>query len=130
MNRSATGFWSAILPRAGSAAAGGGAFFTAALLLLLLCSRAESAGMIDPEDGMLDMSHFLRDNPYGFLPVPVVITEPSVGYGGGLFGLFLHGKGRRDNGHFIPPGHQRLWRRRNPKRHLVCRWRTSPNLAG
>lgn len=59
--------------------------------------------MIDPEDGMLDMSHFLQDNPYGFLPVPVVITEPSVGYGGGLFGLFLHGKGRRDNGHFIPP---------------------------
>ncbi|WP_231625926.1 BamA/TamA family outer membrane protein [Kluyvera genomosp. 1] len=59
--------------------------------------------MIDPEDGMLDMSHFLQDNPYGFLPVPVVITEPAVGYGGGLFGLFLHGKGSRENGRYIPP---------------------------
>jgi len=73
------------------------------LLLLLLCWRAEAAGLIDPEDGMLDMSHYLEDNPYGFLPVPVVITEPAVGYGGGLFGLFLHGKGKVVKGRFIPP---------------------------
>lgn len=73
------------------------------LLLPLLCWRAESAGLIDPEDGMLDMSHYLQDNAYGFLPIPVVITEPAIGYGGGLFGLFLHGKGTRENGRFIPP---------------------------
>ncbi|MBB1200278.1 glyceraldehyde-3-phosphate dehydrogenase [Enterobacteriaceae bacterium 89] len=49
------------------------------------------------------MSQYLRDNPYGFLPVPVVITEPAVGYGGGLFGLFLHGKGQQVGDRFIPP---------------------------
>ncbi|WP_342358056.1 BamA/TamA family outer membrane protein [Kluyvera intermedia] len=77
-------------------------------ILLLLASpllfwRAEAAGLLDPEDGMLDMSHYLQENPYGFLPVPVVITEPAVGYGGGLFGLFLHGKGKRGEGRYIPP---------------------------
>ncbi|MRF92895.1 glyceraldehyde-3-phosphate dehydrogenase, partial [Klebsiella quasipneumoniae] len=41
------------------------------------------------------MSRYLQENPYGFLPIPLVITEPAVGYGGGLFGLFLHGKGRQ-----------------------------------
>lgn len=73
------------------------------LLTALCCGQATSAGLIDPEDGMLDMSHNLEDKPYGFLPIPVVITEPAIGYGGGLFGLFLHGKGTQANGRFIPP---------------------------
>jgi len=73
------------------------------LMIILLCGRVDAAGLIDPEDGMLDMSHYLQDNRYGFLPIPVVITEPAVGYGGGLFGLFLHGKGKKVNGKFIPP---------------------------
>lgn len=73
------------------------------LLLLLLCGRAEAADLFDPEDGMLDMSRYLQENPYGFLPIPVVITEPAIGYGGGLFGLFLHGKGQQVDGQFIPP---------------------------
>jgi hypothetical protein len=42
----------------------------------------------DPEDGQLDISSFL-EQPHGFLPVPIVITEPAVGYGGGLAGMFL-----------------------------------------
>ncbi|HKQ12268.1 MAG TPA: hypothetical protein VJT80_02475 [Steroidobacteraceae bacterium] len=42
----------------------------------------------DPEDGKFDVSSFL-EKPRGFLPVPVVITEPAVGYGGGLVGMFL-----------------------------------------
>ena len=42
----------------------------------------------DPEDGQLDVSSFL-EKPRGFLPVPIVITEPAVGYGGGLAGIFL-----------------------------------------
>ncbi|AQV93855.1 glyceraldehyde-3-phosphate dehydrogenase [Cupriavidus necator] len=42
----------------------------------------------DPEDGMLDMSDFLL-NHKGALPVPVVITEPAVGYGGGLGLMFF-----------------------------------------
>lgn len=48
----------------------------------------QAAGLIDAEDGMLDMGEYMSDSRYGFLPVPVVITEPAVGYGGGLFGLF------------------------------------------
>lgn len=43
---------------------------------------------IDPEDGQFDLSYFLA-NPRGFLPVPIVITEPAVGYGGGAAGMFL-----------------------------------------
>lgn len=43
---------------------------------------------IDPQDGDLDLSYFL-ENPRGFLPVPLVVTEPAVGYGGGAAGLFL-----------------------------------------
>ncbi|GEA61158.1 glyceraldehyde-3-phosphate dehydrogenase [Vibrio comitans NBRC 102076] len=36
------------------------------------------------------MGDYLADNAYGFLPVPIIITEPAVGYGGGVAGLFLH----------------------------------------
>ena len=71
-------------------------------LMLFACS-AQAQSLFDSEDGMLDMSAYLQDNPYGFLPVPMVITEPAVGYGGGLFGLFLHGKGKQVGGRFIPP---------------------------
>ena len=73
------------------------------LLIPLLCWRAMATGLIGPEDGMVDMSRYLQENPYGFLPIPLVITEPAVGYGGGLFGLFLDGKGRQVDGQFIPP---------------------------
>ncbi|MCP2002741.1 UNVERIFIED_ORG: hypothetical protein J2Y78_001281 [Buttiauxella agrestis ATCC 33320] len=65
---------------------------------------AHAAGLIDPTDGMLDMSEYLRDNRYGFLPIPVVITEPAVGYGGGLFGLFLHDSADGQPGHTRPDG--------------------------
>lgn len=40
------------------------------------------------EDGQLDLSYFL-ENPRGFLPIPIVVTEPAVGYGGGLAGMFV-----------------------------------------
>jgi hypothetical protein len=42
----------------------------------------------DPKDGALDLSEWLLDRK-GFLPVPVIITEPAVGYGAGLFALFF-----------------------------------------
>lgn len=73
------------------------------LLGLMVYGSCQAAGFLDPEDGMPDMSDYLRDNRYGFLPIPVVITEPAVGYGGGLFGLFLHGKGTQQGERFIPP---------------------------
>lgn len=42
----------------------------------------------DEEDGMLDMSDYLL-NHKGALPVPMVITEPAIGYGFGLGLLFF-----------------------------------------
>ena len=47
------------------------------------------AGFHDPEDGQLDLSEYLA-TATGFLPIPIIITEPAVGYGGGLAALFLH----------------------------------------
>lgn len=43
----------------------------------------------DTTDGALDMSRFLIDL-HGFLPVPMIITEPALGnFGGGLMAVFL-----------------------------------------
>ena len=39
--------------------------------------------MIDPEDGMMDASDYLA-SARGFLPIPVIITEPAVGFGLGV----------------------------------------------
>ena len=41
-----------------------------------------------PEDGWLDASSFLEGRA-GFLPVPIIITDPAVGYGGGAALAFL-----------------------------------------
>ena len=57
--------------------------------------RVGKARFFDPEDGQLDLSDFL-ENPRGFLPIPIVITEPAIGYGGGLAGMFL--RPRREAG--------------------------------
>lgn len=46
--------------------------------------------MIDEQDGMLDASRFLSEVPAGFLPVPILITEPAVGAGLGVAGVFFH----------------------------------------
>src|SRR5262245_55218446 len=40
------------------------------------------------EKGEFDLSEWLLDRR-GFLPVPVIITEPAVGYGAGMFALFF-----------------------------------------
>lgn len=73
------------------------------IVLLSVSQYSLASAFFDPSDGMLDMSEYLRDNRYGFLPVPVLVTEPAVGYGGGMFGLFLHGKGTQVGDRFIPP---------------------------
>lgn len=61
-------------------------------LTVLLAAQSASAGWMDafrdPEDGRLDLSQYLLDRK-GALPVPIVITEPAVGYGaGGALVLF------------------------------------------
>ena len=45
---------------------------------------------IDTEDGWFDGSDWFIENAYGFLPVPIFITEPAVGEGIGLAGVFIH----------------------------------------
>ena len=57
--------------------------------------RTGSARFFDPQDGQFDLSYFL-ENPRGFLPIPIVVTEPAVGYGGGVAGMFL--RPRREAG--------------------------------
>jgi hypothetical protein len=46
------------------------------------------ARFIDPEDGRFDLGNFLA-TPRSFLPIPIVVTEPAVGYGGGMVATFL-----------------------------------------
>jgi len=46
------------------------------------------ARFTDPEDGQIDLSRIL-EKPSGFLPIPLIVTEPAVGYGGGVVGMFL-----------------------------------------
>ena len=49
----------------------------------------------DPVDGAVDLSAFL-ESPVGFFPIPIIITEPAIGYGGGAALCFFHphkGKG-------------------------------------
>ncbi len=45
--------------------------------------------LIDSEDGKVDVSDFLA-SASGFLPVPIVITEPAVGFGLGLAVAYFH----------------------------------------
>lgn len=42
----------------------------------------------DPDDGAFDLSEWLLDRK-GFLPVPILVTEPAIGYGGGIAALFF-----------------------------------------
>ena len=62
-------------------------------LLMLATGTVLSASMmdefIDPQDGMFDVSHWLAERK-GFFPVPIIITEPAVGFGLGAGLLFLH----------------------------------------
>jgi hypothetical protein len=46
------------------------------------------ASVVDPSDGQLDVGPVL-EKARGFLPIPVIVTEPAVGYGGGLVALFV-----------------------------------------
>lgn len=48
-------------------------------------------GFLDPKDGMFDASQWVLDNAVGFLPVPIIITEPALGgFGLGMAAAFFH----------------------------------------
>lgn len=74
-----------------------------------LAQEAAKRGLFtDPKDGAFDASEWLLDRK-GFLPVPIVITEPAVGYGGGVGLLFFRESLReasargKDRGIVTPP---------------------------
>lgn len=58
-------------------------------------TREGRARFFDSVDGQLDLSHFL-ETARGFLPIPMLVTEPAVGYGGGGIGMFV--RPRREAG--------------------------------
>ena len=64
----------------------------------------ERSVFTDPEDGAFDASEWLLDKR-GFLPVPIIVTEPAIGYGGGAALLwFRESLGeRRAQGRLTPP---------------------------
>ncbi len=70
------------------------AFFRTILFSLLygycFSSFASSSQFFDQLDGMFDASEYLSENAYGFLPVPIIITDPAVEGGLGVMGLFFH----------------------------------------
>jgi len=45
--------------------------------------------LVDPQDGQLDASAYLA-SAKGFLPVPIIITEPAVGFGLGMAVAYFH----------------------------------------
>lgn len=57
--------------------------------LLWVTMMAGAQGrFIDPQDGYFDLSdHLLQQK--GFMPVPIIITEPALDYGGGLGALWF-----------------------------------------
>lgn len=58
--------------------------------LSALSLQVGASDFFDPLDGQLDMSNYLSENAYGFLPVPIIITDPAVDGGLGMAGLFFH----------------------------------------
>ncbi len=67
-------------------------FFPLQAMLPLICNgNWLNDAFIDPSDGKLDMSNWLLERD-GLLPVPIIITEPAIGYGGGLALVYFHDK--------------------------------------
>lgn len=68
------------------------ALFASALSSLCLTSALAEDwkdNFIDPEDNKFDVTKFLGRG--GFVPVPIIITEPAVDKGFGILGQFVHG---------------------------------------
>lgn len=73
------------------------------LILFFAFESAQANVFIDPEDGYLDASRWLFERQ-GFIPVPIIITEPAVGVGGGFALVFMDkNKDKPRPGRFSPP---------------------------
>ncbi len=55
----------------------------------------------DPVDNAFDMSSFLLEHK-GLLPVPTIVTEPAVGYGGGAALVYFHNR-KKQYKSYVPP---------------------------
>ena len=73
-------------------------------MVLFFLSAPAAAQFTDPQDGEFDVSEWLLEKK-GFLPVPILITEPAIGYGGGAALLwFRESLGERQaQGRYSPP---------------------------
>ena len=73
-----------------------GAAILAAIVMLtglssLNLARAESFfSQFKDDDGWFDASDWVLENAVGFMPVPIIITEPAVGAGLGMAAVFFH----------------------------------------
>jgi hypothetical protein len=83
-----------------------------ALLAFALSTAAGPAQADDAKPGWLDRFRDAQDDEFdvsdwllehrGFLPVPVVVTEPAVGYGGGVFMMFFNKPAGAEKGDAAP----------------------------
>jgi hypothetical protein len=64
--------------------------FLVALLVFSPSVFSKQSLFIDVFDGQFDASRYLSENAYGFLPVPIIITDPALEGGAGLVGIFFH----------------------------------------
>jgi hypothetical protein len=87
-----------------------------ALCLVATCGSQAQSGtpFTDPLDGRFDMSEYLAENAFGFLPVPIIITEPAVDGGLGMMGLFFH-----EDDETAEKRRQAMRTSENPSRHLL-----------
>ncbi|RKZ15487.1 hypothetical protein DRQ53_08915 [bacterium] len=63
------------------------------------------SNVIDSQDGKLDVSEYLASSQ-GLLPVPIIISEPAVGFGVGLAVAYFHSRKEMDatkHSHQGPP---------------------------
>lgn len=63
-------------------------FLTVLGVCLSPVQALEKDDFFDPDDGYLDLSGLL-DDPYGFIPLVVPITEPAIGYGAVIAPVFI-----------------------------------------
>ena len=74
------------------------------LMVATTALAEERSIFIDPQDGQLDASEWLLEKK-GFLPVPIIVTEPAIGYGAGAALLWFRESigERRAQGRLTPP---------------------------
>jgi hypothetical protein len=61
------------------------------MLILSSSLHAESFfAQFKDDDGWFDVSNYVLNNAAGFMPLPIIITEPAVDAGIGLAALFFH----------------------------------------